>query len=650
MRILLSEKVRTVKLFLYSLLVLSPIFYLPFVPDPAHSPIYFLFTFVISILILTQGKEKLDLTHNSLITNSILAVGFLALISIVLVSYNSESMLELNRVLFFILSYFFFLSQARRAMPFIIVFVLLGFVYMVYGYNDYFKYYNTQDLHRGLYDMRAAIGHKNLMSMFLVLTFPWLLYLAKSFKSSRIHFFLFTYFCLATILIVLCHSRVGMLALFFFFVFTVVFFVLRFRLKTFKIVAISIVLFAGIHLIFRSNNNYQRLVKRGLSIVYVNKDLDENSRSVYERKTLWKKTWEIFQDYPVLGCGLGQWKLLIVGYDINETRSKFGNIIFQQPHNDYLWVAAEYGVIGGVLFILILFCPMFLIAKQKERSILDYSLAMFFIIYALVSLFDFPKERPQFLFILAFALALVSRRSSRSVFPFPKTIFFGFAIFSLFFFAKRILAESQLAQLQFYRERSKFDQVSAIASKVDNLGVEYDQTATPIDFYLGEASFYNGNYPLAIKNFLKSIERSPYHLYSWNDIGAVYLKLGNDLKAIYSWEKAKDLSRDFAEPRLNLAQYYLNKNDPEEAEKQLHFLLEREDIFRYQTAWNAIIDSLVLKTNYDSTSEVIQNSIKDFKANQRRKNWFIYVFCRDSLSFKQQLLLDIHYATKQKNI
>jgi O-antigen ligase len=599
-------------------------------------------------LILIQGKEKLDLPHNPVITNSILAFGFLALISIVFVSYNSESILELNRVLFFILSYLFFLSQAGRAIPFILVFVLLGFVYMVYGYIDYFKYYNTQDLHRGLYDMRAAIGHKNLMSMFLVLTFPWLLYLANSFKFRGIHYFLFSYFVLAAALIVLCQSRVGMLALFIFLFLTVVFLIRRYQFNPIKIVVISIVLFASIHLIFKSDTNYQRIVKRGLSIVNINKDLDENSRSVYERKTLWKKTWEIFQDYPIMGCGLGQWKLHIVGYDINETRSKFGNIIFQQPHNDYLWVSAEYGILGVILFILILFTPLVILVRLKERSILDYSLAMFFILYTVVSMFDFPKERPQFLFVLASTLALVSKRSGSRFYAFPKVIFLVLAIYLLSFFAKRILAESQLAQLQFYRENNKFDQVSSLASRIANLGVEYDQTSTPIDFYLGEASFYKGNYSEAKAHFLKSIERSPYHLYSWNNIGAVYLKLGIDLKAIYSWEKAKDLSRDFTEPRLNLAQYYLNKNDPEEAEKQLHFLLERDDVVRYQAAWNNILDSLVIKTNFDTTSEVIQNRIKDFKADQRRKNWFIQVFCRDSLPFKQQLLLDISYATKQK--
>lgn len=519
---------------------------------------------------------------------------------------------------------------------------------MIFGYNDYLKFYNDQDLHRGLYEIRAGIGHKNLMSMYLVLTFPFLLYLSEHYRSRKISFIFFIYFVLAAVLIALCQSRVGLLALFTFIFLVVIYSVYRYRRRSIKLIGLLLVLLASFHLIFQSNGHYRQIIKRGLSIVYVNKNIDENSRSVYERKTLWKKTKEIFCDYPLMGCGIGQWKLLIVGYDINETRSKFGNIIFQQPHNDYLWVAAEYGILGIILFVLILLVPIVVLTRLKERSMLDFSLAMFFVIYALISVFDFPKERPQFLFFLAFSLALVSHKAWTKVLRFQRSIFFGLAIIILLFFAKRVLAESQMAQLQFNREKSKFTEVSKIATKVANLGVEYDQTATPIDFYVGEASFYKGDYTAAMTHFLKSIERSPYHLYSWNNIGAVYLKLGSDLKAIYSWEKAKDLSRDFAEPRLNLAQYYLYKNDPLAAENQLHFQLEKEDVVRYQAAWNSILDSLVRKSNIIANNKIMQNSLNDFNINQRRRNWFIQVFCRDSLSFKHQLLLDIHYASKQK--
>ena len=496
--------------------------------------------------------------------------------------------------------------------------------------------------------MRAAIGHKNLLSIYLVLTFPWLYYLFFELESKIAKFALVLYLAISIGLIFLCQSRVGMLGAVIYLIIISILIINQYRQFVFHFVVSVLVLLPLLHFTFKSSANYQRILKRSVSIFYANPNIDENSQSVKERKVLWSRTMDMIADNPILGKGLGQWKLHIGGYDINETRSKFGNIIFQQPHNDFLWIAAEYGIIGLILFIGLLAFPFISIWQKKNKEPIDDSLFVFFILYIVVSFFDFPKERPHFLWILSFALAVVSYRNAdtfSSVKKWPTLIAF---LVCLVFFGNRILTENKMTQLIHYRQNGNQNEIILSANRIKSQGVHYDHTSTPLDFYIAESYFFKGSLDSSKKYFIKSIEQSPFHLYSWSNIGAVYLKSGEDLKAIYSWEKAKEISNDFSEPRLNLALYYIGKNEFVEAERHLHYKIVNEDLTRYRSVWNKILDSFASHTIIYDSNDKKKRSLEDFKKNQQRKDWFIRTYCLDSLNFEKQMNMDIDYHIKNQ--
>jgi len=635
------------------LLIICPFFYLPIVPDPAHSPI-FLYLCIVQILIYGfVVKNHSNVRYNAALSSSLIAYLLFSGLSFFSKTHNSEASLEMSRVLFFVLTYVFFifvinLTQDTVPLKLLTTFVIIGFVYIIYGFIDYFQYYNTNDVHKGLYDIRAHIGHKNLLSIYLACTVPFVIYFVLNTHNKFIKSFYLSYFSLSIILIFIVESRVGMIGI----GINVVWFVIYFSVKknpSAKIIIVVIIAVLFIGLLFKifRNESYNSIVKRTKSIFLVNAAKDENTQSINERKVLWLKTVELIKDNPMTGVGLGQWKLIIPSKDINNTRAKFGNTIFQQPHNDVLWVFSELGILGGLIYLAIFTISIVNLYRKKDFELLDFILLLCVLIFFITSLFDFPKERPIHLFLLAFLLALISTRTSNQNLVVSK---YGnnaikFLLGSLIlFFINRYVAENKIAQLLILRSEKNNKEVIKIGEFIKSMGIQYDQTSTPIDFYIGESYYFDNNVKMAIPYLLNSSILSPYHLYTWNNLGGAYRYINEDLKALFCWEKAKMISTDFAETRINLAYYFLNQKDYLSAINQLKFNIEKEDLKKYESEIRDINTQVIyqLKSSFDE--KIISDEIAVIPSNKKRLLWLYKTYCNDSLSYKNQLLNDVLYS------
>lgn len=71
--------------------------------------------------------------------------------------------------------------------------------------------------------------------------------------------------------------------------------------------------------------------------------LNDHSQAVTERLTLWRCTLDMIAANP-LGVGPGGWVRVLPLYDGGATTSAFGGP--RSPHNDLLWLTAEYGLPG----------------------------------------------------------------------------------------------------------------------------------------------------------------------------------------------------------------------------------------------------------------------------------------------------------------
>lgn len=128
---------------------------------------------------------------------------------------------------------------------------------------------------------------------------------------------------------------------------------------------------------------------------------DVESQHNIHRINIWKGTLEIIKDHPVVGVGPGNWAIhipLFFGHNFEEL-SALG---WSQPHNDFLWVAAEKGVPGFVFYlsiyiaaIVMLFRVILCVKKdaEKDHKVLALFLLAGLIGYVADSFFSFPYER-----------------------------------------------------------------------------------------------------------------------------------------------------------------------------------------------------------------------------------------------------------------
>jgi len=113
----------------------------------------------------------------------------------------------------------------------------------------------------------------------------------------------------------------------------------------------------------------------------------------------WKRSFELFKKEPLLGCGLGNWKIATLQEE-NQTRTDF---IYQyRAHNDFIEMTTETGILGGLLFLslfVLLILPYIKSLFKKEVVVqtlqLQFLPALGLIAFAIDAFFNFPHERPE---------------------------------------------------------------------------------------------------------------------------------------------------------------------------------------------------------------------------------------------------------------
>ncbi len=191
---------------------------------------------------------------------------------------------------------------------------------------------------------------------------------------------------LATVLSFSRGAYLGMLlgSLFFFIILAVKFFG-----KTGKIAIV------GVALAFLLSIFFQETIQNRLTSVFNPK---EGSNT--ERIKNWKQAFEIVRNYPLSGIGLGNYTFYI------DPSSKERSSIY--AHNTFLDIAAETGILNGLLFIFLILISLSRSAISK--NILNLGIASGLTYFLVHSIFDTPIWSPQVMVVLLVILALgVSR-------------------------------------------------------------------------------------------------------------------------------------------------------------------------------------------------------------------------------------------------
>ncbi|MGH7495569.1 MAG: O-antigen ligase family protein [bacterium] len=307
--------------------------------------------------------------------------------------------------------------------------------------------------------------------------------------------------------------------------------------------------------------------------------------SVDERLALWARTRRMIREHPVLGVGLGNWKIVIPSYGTAGLRSEFGIVHFQQPHNDYLWVWSESGPVA-----LLSYLAIFGVAAFYAFKIMKYSnnhgerltallMSWGMLGYLVVAGVDFPKERIEHAIFLILILAVILSSYHR-LFPLPQrpTRFLKPALAAGAFLVvlaalaigyQRCLAEMHTHAALLAREAGDWERVVTEIDQAESRFANLDPTAAPLSWYKGMAHFSLNQTDQALQSFRAAYAAHPNHLFVLNNLATCYELTGEHARAIAMYQKALEISPHYEETLLNLSAVYFAMQDYEQAYQTL---------------------------------------------------------------------------------
>lgn len=578
---------------------IMPLIYLKSTFDPTLAPRLLFLSIVVFILFLFsfryffQKRQPIQISGTTIFILFFLYL-LVSLISLFKAINPAEGIFDITKTFLTILLLFYLTIIFQRNGDFINVLantiVLTGLISSAFGLYQYFIFaYGKSDaeLFSALYNINGLMAHKNQYAIFLFLIMPFTIY--GTFYSKNLWRILSSIsLLLIFILILLIQTRSVWIG-------TVVFILVSFALvykflrkdldvknskKINRIVLIASLLILSSAIIYITHSpNLSKIVKYKIISIY---DLDsEHNRG---RLEIAEATIEMIKDHPIMGVGAGNWKINYPVYYTEYQGIEYKN--WRRPHNDFLWIISEKGIIGFVIYILMLILILYYGFKTLsaiiDKRILFLCILMIASIigYIAISNFSFPYERiihQSYLVIyIAILMTLNSnvhtkRKIKVNLYKFKIayiSLFIPLA-FSLFFSYKLIMSDYYGLFLNNAYKMQNHKEAIFYSNKAFSRFTTIDQWSNPYHFYSGLAWFYLKKDQAEEADFLKANSYHPYHYSTLNNLANFYLENKEYRKAVKYYCKVLDIFPFFKDAQINLAQSYFLLGKYKEAYKIL---------------------------------------------------------------------------------
>ncbi len=353
----------------------------------------------------------------------------------------------------------------------------------------------------------------------------------------------------------------------------------------------------------------------------------EKEVGVQERFAFWRATLRMIADHPVLGVGPGNWERVYPSYDRGATLAIIG--FNRRPHNDYLWIASEYGLagLGAYLWFLIAGFSCLMGMARSQRPFARVAAPIFAISLLAIlgdACFAFPKEQPQvtMFFYLLLGLAAgatsgervkgqgsrvpfrlsgkgddpVNRPGGGFAFRLIPYLFLALSLIAVAVSWRRIAfdehylnalvgswsernAQGVLAETQSALEYGAFrpeiffleGQAFQNLNRFPEAEAAYRQAvaAAPYDRYahegLGLIALNRGRLQDALSHYRTALSLSPASMDAWNNVGVIYQQLGDLRRAEEAFLSVLREAPEDAGAHRNLAYVYLRQGRLTEA-------------------------------------------------------------------------------------
>ncbi len=133
-------------------------------------------------------------------------------------------------------------------------------------------------------------------------------------------------------------------------------------------------------------------------------NIDRTDKSIDERIRFYSAAVKSISKNPILGVGIGNWKIEGIRYD---AKNLDGYRVANHAHNDFLQVAAESGLIALLFFLGFILYPYKFYLQNKlysESNHIFYLIIIMMGVYIIDSMLNFPISRPISHIFLVFML------------------------------------------------------------------------------------------------------------------------------------------------------------------------------------------------------------------------------------------------------
>ena len=448
---------------------------------------------------------------------------------------------------------------------------VLLFVFVACGYQI-FELYTKGNLQllegKKLYEINSLFGHKNLFSSIIFLCFPFLIYL--TIKEKKLIKILTIFISIITlVLLVFIQTKAVLLAIIIGGGISVLVLFSSLKInKNIKISSIVILLFMLVLLGYFGKNKLTLL---------------SNNDTVQERILLWTNTWQMIKENPVAGVGGGNWQVFFPKYGLqNFMQTNYlisdGYTTFQRPHNDFLWVWSELGILTMLAYIAVFVFAIYYAVKniqqgtETNNKIINAGFLMALIGYVFIAFVDFPLERSEHQFFILLAIAKVCKqyfitkkttKSFDSIWIWLSIIFVN--LFNLFVFVKRTQAETHAHQMLLAHNKNNWSLMIKEAKKANTEYFTIDNFSIPLNWYAGVAYSVLGDNNNAKLEFEKAYEINPYQIHVLNNIASINEMEGKHDLAIKYYNEALVISPNQPDALLNKSAALFNMGNIDEA-------------------------------------------------------------------------------------
>ena len=335
----------------------------------------------------------------------------MALLSIVNSLNVTESLIEFIKhfVTFLILVFTFSIFNNNRTYINSAIVVVVGFLFFetCYILKFFIDNYSFENPPSRLREFQGLAYNQNIASSSILVKIPLAIFLLVKTKTKIYKYLLLAIIAISVFDILIIGSRSAIYGIYLLTLFLIGIFLFARKFNFLNINKKNLLKSVFIILSVFVLQNFLYTNSMNLKALDRSAQLDDYSTNY--RLNLWESSFEMIKEFPLLGIGIGNWKIISIKYSKNYMSE------YQVPkhaHNDFIQIMAETGILGGLFYLFFLISPFYFIVKnyslfstrEKELSVfLTFSL----IFIGIDAFFNFPRARPYSLLNLFWVIAFM---------------------------------------------------------------------------------------------------------------------------------------------------------------------------------------------------------------------------------------------------